>query len=65
MPRLRDDGAGGQIGESFHRKHAIKKCKDADTHLWKIGALSDRRMMLTWIAFVLGSVGLVLTALAA
>jgi hypothetical protein len=65
MPRPRDDGAGGQIGESFHSKHAIKKCKDADTHLWKIRALSDRRMMLTWIAFVLGSVGLVLTAVAA
>ena len=64
MAEPRSDWAGGEFGESFHSKHAIRKCKDADSHLWKIRALSDRRMMLTWIAFVLGSVGLVLTALA-
>ena len=65
MPGPHDDGAAGQFGEPFSSKHAINKCKDSHTHLWKIRAMSDRRMMLTWIAFVLGSVGLVLTALAA
>jgi len=34
----------------FHSKHAIKKTKEVGTHLWKIRALADRRMTLTWTA---------------